>query len=154
MTNKLGTSAYADSSTNKADLFKNLEGCNVHRFSPGTEEHAGTALMVTELPTNEGLGVQVSMDTDGEHIPIYPANESSTGWTIEETPVTSTLDKLERACPNLTIKEVVHHNIMDPDTARVVAILESPSDDPYALDIHIDDRGGTEFFEVPLNNTV
>lgn len=148
MNQPLGTAAYADPRSNNADLLENLEGCTVHRFSPGTKEHAGTALMVTKLPTGDGLGVQVSMNEDGEHIPTYTGTHDD-NWAIEPMPTIKTLTELEADCPNLTIREVTHKNIMNPDTARLVAILDN-GNDYYALDIHLDETGSTEFFEVPL----
>lgn len=146
----LGLDAYADDSTDAADLLLNLEGCTVHRFSPGTGEHAGTALMVVELPTGEGLGMQVTMNPDGEHIHTFSVTQRGGTWQADEMPTTRTLDDIETDCPDLTIHEVVHHDIMDPDNARVVAILDAPGTDPYGIDIHIHDDGGTEFFEVDL----
>lgn len=147
----LGVDAYADPDSNNGELLKNLEGCNVHRFTPGTEEHAGTALMVVELPTNEGLGVQIEMDTDAGEIPTYECTRSSDGqWSANRTADYRDRGTIEEACPDLEILEVVYHNIMDPDTARVVVILGSDDVSPFGVDIHLHEDGGTDFFEVSI----
>jgi len=52
----LGLRAYATDEHSNGDLLKNLEGRHVHRFSEGTREHAGTALMAVELSDDEMLG--------------------------------------------------------------------------------------------------
>jgi hypothetical protein len=147
----LGIDAYSDPTTDTSDLLKNLDGCTVHRISAGVEEHAGTALLVVELPTGEGLGVQVSMDPDGNHISTYSVTRGSGELEIDPEPTVRTLSELETGFPEVSIEEVAHHNIMDPDTARVVLVLSAPSVEPYALDMHIHGDRGTEFFEVPLD---
>ncbi|WP_302083239.1 hypothetical protein [Salinibaculum rarum] len=148
----LGLDAYASDDTNTADLLKNLEGCRVHRFSEGTGEHAGTALMIVELADDAGLGVQVSMEVDTSYASIHPnARQQPDGsWAVDDIDERRTLDELESPCPNCRIVEVVQKDIMDPENARVLAILDPVGDNPYALDIHIDEDGGTEFFETKL----
>ncbi|MDT3437816.1 hypothetical protein [Haloarcula sp. 1CSR25-25] len=150
---ELGIDAYAGDETSTADLLLNLEGRAVHRFTEGTGKHAGTALMAVELPTGEGLGVQVSMDVDTSQAEVHPiASQQHDGsWVVDPTTEKWTLDSLEEPCPESQIIGVAQKDIMDPDNARVAVILESYlHDSPYALDIHINDSGGTEFFEIEL----
>lgn len=148
----LGIEAYASDDTPAADLLKNLEGCRVHRFSEGTGVHAGTALMAVELPDGDGLGVQVSMEEDTSDVEVHPdiQQNSDGGWSAEPDTEYRTLDKIEEPCPNCRIIEVVQRDIMDPENARVLAIIQPESGEPYAIDIHLDESGGTEFFGVEL----
>jgi len=149
----LGIDAYAGDEMSTADLLLNLEGCRVDRFVEGTGEHAGTALMTVLLPTGEGLGVQVSMEIDTSCAEIHPLARQRDDGSWEVTPTTErwTLSTLEEPCPNCQIIGVVQKEIMDPDNARVVVILESEiQESPYAVDVHIDDTGGTEFYEMEM----
>lgn len=149
-THNLGVDAYADPDSNNGDLLKNLEGCRVHRFSPGTGEHAGTALMIVELSTGDGLGVQVEMDTLNDRIPVYPCTQSDDGtWTAESLADYRDHDAIETECPDLEIIEVTQHNIMGPETARVLVILDSDTQKPFGIDIYLHDDG-TDFFEIEL----
>ena len=150
---ELGIDAYAGDETPTADLLLNLEGCRVHRFAKGTGKHAGTALMAVELPTGEGLGVQVEMKADAPYAEIHPSasRQDDGSWEFDATTEWWTLDTLERPCPDCQIIGVVQKQIMDPANARVAVILQSVlHDSPYALDIHIDATGGTEFFELEV----
>lgn len=150
---ELGIDAYGGSETSTADLFQNLKGCTVHRFAEGTDEHAGTAMMVVELPTGEGLGVQVSMEAETSHTHIHPSasQQGEDSWAVNPDTERLTLTAIEEPCPDCTIVGVASQDIMIPDDARVAVILDSDlRDEPYALDIHIGESGGTEFFEVEL----
>ncbi len=147
----LGIDAYANPGPDidNADLLQNLEGCRVHRFSPGTGEHAGTALMVVELPTGEGLGVQIEMDTLNDRIPVVPCSKGDDG-TWETNGVTEYREHASVEDNTFEVIEVTHHKIMDPDEARVLVILASNEHSPFAVDIYLHDDGGTDFFEVSL----
>lgn len=150
---ELGIEAYENTATPSADLLLNLEGQRVHRFAEGTGEHAGTALMAVELPTGEGLGVQISMEEDTSNVPVHPdAYQVDSGdWRVSSDTERWSLDTLESPCPDCQIVNVVQKDIMDPDNARVLIILESDiQHQAYGLDIHIGDDGGTEFFELSV----
>jgi hypothetical protein len=148
-TRPLGLDAYASADPNAADLMKNLEGCAVHGVTPGTEEHAGTGLLKVELPTGEGLGLQIPMDTDEHTIPMRRATLQNETWQVSPEEVQKPVDTLGVNAPDITILEVAHHNIMDPKTAEVVLILDLKGGSPFAVNIHLVD-GGAEFFSIAL----
>lgn len=147
MSVELGTEAYSNSDLNNGKLLNNLEGCEVHDFIAGTEEHEGTALMVVELPTGEGLGVQVSMNPDGVHIPVYDILDYEEKVISDETK-SRVLELLSEDCP-IRIDCVGQYNIMDAESARVLFILEQ-AHEKFAIDLHLHDDGGTDFFEIEL----
>lgn len=145
----LGLEAYSRDEPNVADLLQNLEGCRVHGVAPGTGEHAGTGLLKVELPTGEGLGLQIPMDTDEQTIPTRTATQTDTTWEVEATPSHTPLDRFEANTPDTHILEVVHHNIMDPETAEVVLILSLDIDNTVGVNLHLV-NGGVEFFSVSV----
>ena len=146
----LGLRAYATDEHSNADLLKNLEGRRVHRLSEGTAEHAGTALMAVELSDDEMLGVQVSMAVDTSSIEVYPdVRERDEGsWVCDSFTERWSLDRIEEPCPDCEIVAVLERNIMDPETAEVLAVLDAGDQEPFAITIHHDEYGRTEFFEL------
>jgi hypothetical protein len=148
-TRPLGLDAYASTDPNAADLLKNLEGCAVHGITPGTAEHAGTGLLKVELPTGEGLGLQIPMNTDEQTVPTRQATQEDETWQVSPTPIEKPLRDFQVNAPDIKILEVVHHNIMDPETAEVVLILELATGETLALNLNLVD-GGAEFFSVAL----
>lgn len=145
----LGLQAYGSDEYSNGDLLKNLEDRHVDRFAEGTEEHAGTALMGIEL--HDGmLGVQVSMEVDSSYIRVYPEvrQKDDGSWLCESLIERRRLNEIEELCPDCEIVEVVQNNIMDPDEAEVLFILNSEGVDPFAINMHLDENGQTEFFEL------
>ncbi|RLM94391.1 hypothetical protein D3D01_16135 [Haloarcula sp. Atlit-7R] len=109
--------------------------------------------MAVELPTGDGVGVQISMEVDTSQVRVHPiASQQDDGsWVVDPTTEKWALSSLDKPCPECEIIEVVQKDIMDPENARVVIILKSKiHESPFAIDIHINDRGGTEFFEIGL----
>ena len=69
----LGQEAYQQGTDHSVvDLLHNLEGQPLYRLSKGTERDAGTALAIVELPTGEGLGLQVEMCSKSKTIHVFP----------------------------------------------------------------------------------
>lgn len=151
-TRPLGLDAYASDDPNAADLMKNLEGCAVHGVIPGTGEHAGTGLLKIELPTGEGLGIQIPMDSAAKTIPMHEATLQNETWHVSPESVQKPHTTLNGSTSDCTILEVVHHNLMDPETAEVVLILDFQTGSTLAVNIHLVD-GGAEFFSVGLSNS-
>lgn len=136
---------YGENNVDTGKLLKNLIGCTVHRFSKGTGKHSGTALMVTELPGEEkGLGVQVQMKNN--NIPVTPVRNPKS-WKGEKEKTKIDISELNEMCP-MNIEDVVQKDIMDEDSARVLFIFET--DEYIGIDLYINERGGTEFFETEL----
>jgi hypothetical protein len=154
----LGIEAYADSTVSNADLLKNLEGQPVHRFSEGTEEHAGTALMVIELPDGNGLGMQVEMENDAPYVNVYPApQEDTSGWTVDADTERKHIDELEEPCPDCEIVEIVERNLtpvqagdLPPSQAELYVILDPNDGNQYALSFHVLEDGAVNYFGVDL----
>lgn len=146
----LGLRAYATDEYSNADLLKNLEGRRVHRFSEGTGEHAGTALMAVELSDDEMLGVQVTMAVDSSSMEVYPdVRERDDGsWVCDSFTECWSLDRIEEACPDCEIVAVLERNIMDPETAEVLVVLDAAGQEPFAINIYHDEQGRTELFEL------
>lgn len=145
----LGLEAYAGDDVSNADLLQNLVGRQVDRFAEGTGEHAGTALMAVELSKGDELGVQVSMAVETSEMTVYPnvRERSDDDWVCESYREQRSLGRIKELCP-LQIVGVAERNIMDPDEAEVIAIVDADDTEPFAINIYHDDQGRTEFFEL------
>lgn len=146
----LGLEAYATGEHSNGELLQNLVGRRVDRFSEGTGEHAGTALMAVELSADEMLGVQVEMSPVTSEMDVYPdvRQRDDGSWVCESFVEWRSLDRIEDLCPDCEIVDVAQRNIMDADDAEVLAILDAEGAEPFAINIYHDDRGRTEFFEL------
>jgi len=149
---ELGQKAYAadSNSPSTTELLQNLEGQPVHRLSEGTGEHAGTALIAIELPTGEGLGLQVCMDKKTDELFCYPdvveTEDGLSGGRREK----ESIDAIENLCPDLTVSEVAHKDIMSPAEAQAFLVLNPDErEDQFALELFLDD-GKLNFFAVDV----
>ena len=146
----LGQEAYQQGTDHSVvDLLHNLEGQPLHRLSEGTERDAGTALAIVELPTGEGLGLQVEMCSKSKTIHVFPeVTETPDGLRSEQLENRS-LDSLNdlNGCH---VREIAHENIMQPGAARAYLVVDVGSQrHPIALELHLE-RGGLDFFAVSV----
>lgn len=148
----LGQEAYAATSDSPTtvELLQNLEGQPIHRLTEGTGEHAGTALAAVELPTGEGLGLQVCMHESTDELFIYPnVTETEDGLSGNHQTV-EPIDDIEDLCPDCYISEIAHKDIMTPPEAKAFLVLCSEDGETqFALELFLDD-GGLNFFGVAV----
>ena len=148
----LGKQAYAagSDSPTTVELLKNLEGQPIHRLTKGTGEHAGTALAAVELPTGEGLGLQVCIHKSTDELFIYPNVTQTEDGLSGDRQTVEPIDDIEDLCPDCYISEVAHKDIMTPSEAKAFLVLSSEDrETQFALELFLDD-GGLNFFDVAV----
>jgi len=96
------------------------------------------------------LGVQVTMAVDTSSMEVYPdvRERDDSSWVCDSFTERWSLGRIEEPCPDCEIVAVLERNIMDPETAEVLAVLDAAGQEPFAVNIHHDECGRTEFFEL------
>ncbi len=89
------------------------------------------------------------MAVNTSEMTVYPnvRDRGDGDWVCESYREQRSLGRIKELCP-LDIVDVVQRNIMDPDEAEVLAIVDTDGTEPFAINIYHDDQGRTEFFEL------
>jgi len=94
--------------------------------------------------------LQVTMAVDTSSMEVYPdvRERDDSSWVCDSFTERWSLGRIEEPCPDCEIVAVLERNIMDPETAEVLAVLDAAGQEPFAVNIHHDECGRTEFFEL------
>jgi len=88
--------------------------------------------MAVELSDDEMLGVQVTMAVDTSSMEVYPdvRERDDSSWVCDSFTERWSLGRIEEPCPDCEIVAVLERNIMDPETAEVLAVLDAAGRNP------------------------
>jgi len=79
--------------------------------------------------------------------PTFASATIARGCAIR-SPSAGRSDVLRNPARTVRLSRSLERNIMDPETAEVLAVLDAAGQEPFAVNIHHDECGRTEFFEL------